>query len=135
MAQSVLFGSRKKANLQSSYLSATTKNPSVTLCHLNLILLNVLHIPFSLISRPPQSSSILHLLCITYWTLHSSILSGTLEHCYCGRKVADLDIHLFLLPNKTEWTLVYSPETPSYHLQLVLNWICRLGRYLMGFRG
>ena len=56
-------------------------------------------------------------------------------HC-CGRKVADSKIYLFLLPNKTEWALVYSPETLCLHLHVAvhtvqLNWICRLGRYLM----
>ena len=34
----------------------------------------------------------------------------------CGRKVAD-----FRLPNKTEWTLDYSPETLCLHLQLSVN--------------
>ena len=42
--------------------------------------------------------------------------------------------------NKTEWALVYCPETFVYILQLVvqtvqINWICRLGRYLMVSRG
>ena len=31
------------------------------------------------------------------------------------QKVADLKIYLFLLPNKTEWSLVYSPETHCLH--------------------
>ena len=35
--------------------------------------------------------------------------------CCCGRKVADLKIYLFLLPNKTEWALVYCPETHCLH--------------------
>ena len=35
---------QKKVNLQSSYFSATTTNPSVTLCHLNLTLPMVLNI-------------------------------------------------------------------------------------------
>ena len=56
--------------------------------------------------------------------------------CCCGRKVADLKIYPSLLPNKTEWALVYSPETVCFNLQLAVhtvqrNWICRLGRYLM----
>ena len=56
--------------------------------------------------------------------------------CCCGRKVADLKIYFFLLPNKTEWALVYSPETVCLHLHLAVqtvkwNWICRLGRYFM----
>ena len=47
-------------------------------------------------------------------------------HC-CGRKVADLKIYLFLLPNKTEWALVYSPETVCLHLRLAVHtvqWNC-----------
>ena len=36
--------------------------------------------------------------------------------CCCGKKVADLDIYFFLLLNKTEWVLVYSPETCCLHL-------------------
>ena len=35
-------------------------------------------------------------------------------HCCCGQKVADLGINFFVLPNKTEWALVYSPETSAY---------------------
>ena len=46
------------------------------------------------------------------------------------------DLPFFLLPNKTEWDLVYSPETVCLHLRLAVhtvqwNWICRLGRYLI----
>ena len=41
--------------------------------------------------------------------------------CCCGRKVADLKIYLFLLPNKTEWALVYSPETLSLHLHVAVH--------------
>ena len=57
--------------------------------------------------------------------------------CCRGRKVADLMIYLFLLQNKTKWALVYSPETVCVNLQLAVhtvqwNWICKLGRYLMG---
>ena len=57
-------------------------------------------------------------------------------HC-CGRKVADLNIYLFfLLPKRTEWALVYSPETRCLHLHVAVytvqwNWICRRGRYFM----
>ena len=60
-------------------------------------------------------------------------------HC-CGRKVTGLKIYLFLLPNKTEWALVHSPETLCLHLPVAVhtvqwNWICRVGKYLMPPRG
>ena len=43
---------------------------------------------------------------------------------------------IFLLPNKTEWVLIYSPETLSLHLHIAvhtvqLNWSCRLEIYPM----
>ena len=46
-----------------------------------------------------------------------------------------LGIYLFLLTDKTEWALVYSPETCCLHLQIAVHpvqhsWICRLGVYL-----
>ena len=56
--------------------------------------------------------------------------------CCFGRKVADLKIYFFLLPNKTEWVLVYSPETFCLYLHVAVhtvqwNWSCRIGRYFM----
>ena len=35
--------------------------------------------------------------------------------CCCGRKVVIWEFSLFLLPSKTEWALVYCPETPCLH--------------------
>ena len=129
----------KKGNLQINYSSATTTNPSITLCNLYLTPHNVLHLPFYQIFLPPPSSSILlhsppplhHLLDIIF--LHLDLIRRL---CYSGRKVADLNIYVLLPPNKTEWALVYSPETAGLHLKLAVhnvqwNCICRLGRYLM----
>ena len=53
-----------------------------------------------------------------------------------AKKIADFKIYLFLLPNKTEWALVYSPETVSIHLQLAVHTVhwncsCRQIRYLL----
>ena len=35
--------------------------------------------------------------------------------CCCDRKVVIWEISYFLLPNKTEWALVYSPEPLCLH--------------------
>ena len=40
--------------------------------------------------------------------------------CCCDRKVVIWEFSFFLLPNKTEWALVYSPETLCLHLQLAV---------------
>ena len=53
--------------------------------------------------------------------------------CYCDRKVVICEFSFFLLPNKTEWAIVYSRELLCLHSAkavhtVQINWICKLGR-------
>ena len=53
-------------------------------------------------------------------------------HCCCGRKVEIWEFSFFLLTSKTEWALVYCLYILQLAAQTVqMNWIFRLGRYLM----